>query len=128
MLLFVTRLSTARLLGAKVARLCAALLVVLCIVPTTAPFSTLGSADFLFGRSADAVIGTLATHTSVTDTDDNDALVLERLHFLRQPILYALVGAASGDAAAAVPTAFFPGAGPSAFTIDSSPLKTVLRL
>jgi hypothetical protein len=125
---FVTRLSTARLLDTKVAKLCAALLVVLCIVPTTAPFSTLGSTDFLFGRSVDAMIGTLATHTSLTDTDDNDALVLERLHFLRQPILYALVVTASGDAAATVPTAFFPFAGPPAFTIDSPPLKAILRL
>jgi hypothetical protein len=115
-------------LGTKVAKLCAALLVVLCIAPTTAPFSTLGSTDFLFGRSADAVIGTLASHISVTDSDDNDALVLERLPFLRQPILDALVVAAFSDAAATVPTAFLPFAGPPAFTIDSPPLKTVLRL
>jgi hypothetical protein len=127
MLPFVTRPTMARLLGSKVAKLCAALLVVLCIMPMTAPFSTVGSTDSLSGRSADAVIGTLATHTAVTDTDDNDALVLERLSFLRQPSLCALVVAASGDAPATV-SAFFPSAGPPAFTIDSPPLKTVLRL
>jgi hypothetical protein len=37
-------------LGTKVAKLCAALLVVVCVVPTTAPFSTLGSTGLLLGR------------------------------------------------------------------------------
>ena len=104
------------------------LIVVLCIVPTTAPFSTLGSTDLVFGRSADAVIDASAGHASVDGTDDNDALLLERLPFLRHPILCALVVAAPDDAAAVVSTASFPPGGSRPFAIDSSPRHTILRV
>jgi hypothetical protein len=108
-----------------VAKLCAALLVALCILPNTAPFQTLVLADFTTGQRADA--GTLTTHTSVTDPDDNDALVLERSHVSRQARLCALTVVASCDAAA-VFAVFRPAVAPPTFILDLSRLKTVLRL
>jgi hypothetical protein len=110
-----------------VAKLCAALLVALCILPNTAPFRTLVSADSLTGRHTDAVIGTLTTHTSVTDPDDDDALVLERSHVLLQSRLCALMAVASCDAAVVIGL-FRPALAPATPTLSFSPLKTVLRL
>jgi hypothetical protein len=108
-----------------VAKLCAALLVALCILPSTAPFSTDGPASVPLNTNA--VIGTLANHASAMDPDDNDALMLERSHFLRQPRLFALMVVASCSAAA-VSFRLRPAVAPTSFLPNCSSLKTILRL
>jgi hypothetical protein len=125
---FVTRPSTAPVLTTVAGRLSAALLVALCILPTTAPFRTLVLTDSATGRHADTVIGTMTTiHTSVTDPDDDDALVLERSQVLRESRLCALMAVASGDAAVVIGL-FRPALAAARFILSFSPLKTVLRV
>jgi hypothetical protein len=63
-----------------VAKFWAALLVCLCLLPTTAPFSTLDPVDYPAGPHSAPVIGTLTAAAFGTNADDNDALVIERLH------------------------------------------------
>jgi len=122
-----TRPSTHPLLNTVVARLHAALLVVLCILPTTAPFSTLGSFDSSPSGNADTAIGGPETHASVADADDNDTLLLERSHFLKQSRLCALIPVSSCDVAAVLFLSG-PAVAPITFVLTSSSLPTVLRV
>jgi hypothetical protein len=110
-----------------VPKLLAALLVVLCVLPVTAPFATVGPSSSLAGHETVATIGTLSAHTSVTDSDDDDALAIERATFLRESRLCAEVAVSFFETAFSRAPFVTPGA-PHAFTIDSPPLKTILRL
>jgi hypothetical protein len=121
---FVTHLSPANVLSTIVAKLCAALLVALVILPNTAPFCTLVVADSPASRHA--VIGTTA-HASVADPDDDDALVLERSHVLFQSHLWALMSVASCEAAVVIGL-FRPALAPTTFIRSVSPLKPILRV
>jgi hypothetical protein len=114
-------------MGNTVAKLCAALLVALVILPNTAPFRTLVVADALASRHADAVVGALTAHPSVADPDDDDALLQEQSNSLQQLRLCALIAVASYEAAA-VFSLFRPAVAPTTVILSLSPLKTVLRL
>ena len=63
-----------------VSKLCAALFVLLCVLPFTAPFSTMNAADFIIGRNADGEIGLLPTQASGS-VADNTAMVTDRSDF-----------------------------------------------
>ncbi len=109
-----------------VAKLFAALLVVLCVLPATAPFSTDGPADSLGSRDAGAAHGTAIDVALVGDPND-DAVTLERADFLQQSRLCARV-AASSSASHPVLEAFRVAITPTASTLDTPALLTVLRI
>lgn len=112
-----------------IARLFAVWLVVLCILPTTAPFSAVPSAHPLSRHNTAVAIGTSVTPTSVTDSDDdNDAVVLAPSAFLKQSRLRATVVVPTCGGTSSGVALFFAQGSPSAFTIDSPPLNTVLRV
>jgi len=107
-----------------VAKFSATLLLVLCILPMTAPFSAVGELSAMTGHHDVAAIGTSAAGTSVAD---DDVLVLERSRFLRQCQLCALVIdahviATSSSASSAPPLAS------SAFAEGAVTLHSILRL
>ena len=108
-----------------IARLSAAFLLVLCILPTTAPFSTDGPADSLGHGSADTTIGVLTPLASVGNPDD-DAFARERSDFLRQSRLSALVVASCDVAVVQAP--FIRESPPTQFILDSPTLRTILRV
>jgi hypothetical protein len=110
-----------------VVKLCAVLLVALCLLPNTAPFQTLVLADFPTSRHGDAVVDVLATQTSAADPDDNDVLVLERPHSLIQSHVGALTAVVSYDAAAVLGL-FRPSIALTTVVFETSPRKAVLRL
>ncbi len=122
---FVKCSSGTALLRTLVAKLSAALLVCLCILPTTAPFSAVGSTDWPTVRHTTG-IGTLSAPASSTD-DDNDALVLEQSHYLRQARACVAAVVAFSDVAI-VPEFVLPPDSSPRLIIDPPSLNTVLRL
>jgi hypothetical protein len=105
-----------------VAKLSAVWLVVLCILPMTAPFSTLGSLSPVNHQSADAVIG--EPHATF---DSDDVLALERSTFLQQSRLCA-TGIVAFHEIVLAETSFPPTDAQSSVTTDSRPRSTILRL
>ena len=110
-----------------VARLVATFLLVLCILPVTAPFSTVDSTHPLGGQSPVTTIAPAATHASVADSDDDDALVLERSTFLKHSRLCANMVVGFCDTVI-VSALFLPSVAPPILSLDSPPLNTILRL
>ena len=104
-----------------VAKLCAALLIALCVAPETAPFSTMGPADPVSASNTDVRI--LAGQ--VADTDE--ALTIERSDFLHQSRLCGLVVVACSPVAPAHARRINPFDAHS-HTLDAPALRTILRI
>jgi hypothetical protein len=103
-------------------------LVVLCLLPGTAPFLTLDSMHSLGGPRAVRANTSLETHASAKSLDDDDdAIVLERSTILRQMRSRALVVAGSAETAG-TSTAFLSSVAPPASADRRPSLKTILRV
>ena len=121
-----THLWRAASLTTVVAKFWAALLVCLCLLPTTVPFSTLDPVDCPAGPHSAPVIGTLTAAAFATNADDNDALVVERLH--RSQSRSGELAVVASSEGVIVPESFLPLAGLPSPGIASAPLIAVLRL
>lgn len=112
-----------------VAKLAAAVLLVLCILPSTAPFSSVGATPVLDGRHSHAAIQTSSSYTSLCHSysDDDDALVFERSTFLRHSRQYASMVVGFYESPS-VCSPFLAAVAPLTSAVDSSLLSTVLRL
>jgi hypothetical protein len=109
-----------------VAKFWAALLVCLCLLPTTAPFSTLDPVDCPAGPHSAPVIGTLTAAAFATSADDNDALVVEPLH--RSQSRSGELAVVASSEGVVVAESCLPLAGLPCPGIASAPLIAVLRL
>jgi|SRR6185436_12764453 len=110
-----------------VAKAVATLLLVLCILPTTAPFSSVGSTNALGEHNPVTTISVAGDHSSVADAGDEDALVLERSNFLKHSRLCASAVVGFCETASTF-APFLSPAARSTFALDLPPLRTVLRL
>ena len=115
-----------------VARLFATWLVVLCILPMTAPFATIGwthdmgRADVVVGAGTTAADAPVA-EPAAPDPDDDAALILERSDFSQQSKFCALLTVDYRDGAP-VSSVFFAPLAPPSFAVDFQALQTILRL